>query len=276
MFFYDPMLNTLVFPKTKRRMIIRKDKVNYLPDNKLMKSKLSAKNFRPNILSLFQGTHCNLDCKYCYAEEKNQDEYIDLNVVKEAANYIGKNCKKNKRPFILGFRGSNESLLKFELIKSCYEICEDVAQKYKLKFHTHAITNGVIPEETALWAANHINEILLSWDGPEHIQNENRISPNGTGSYKYVAKTAKIFLESKLTRLQVRATITKTSENKLLEIAQFFKDFGVKNIDFNPLYQNEEVSVNNEYFPDKATFVKNYLLVKKWAAINNINIEFAG
>jgi radical SAM protein with 4Fe4S-binding SPASM domain len=270
------MLNTLVFPKTKRRLVIRKDNINYFPDNKMIKSGLSAKNFQLHILTIFQGTNCNLDCKYCYAEDKNHDKYINLDFVQEVADFIGKNCKKNKLPFILGFRGSNEPLLKLELIKSCFEIGQDVAKKYKLKFHTHAITNGVIHEQTAIWAANHINEILLSWDGPEQIQNENRIFPDGTGSFKYVEKTAKIFLESKLTNLQVRATITKASENKLLEIARFFKDFGVNNIDFNPLYQNEDISVDNEYFPDKIMFVKNYLKVKKWAANNNMNVEFAG
>ena len=98
-FFYDPILSTLIFPKTKRRTIIRKDNTNYFPNNKLMASKLSAKNFQPNILSLFLGTNCNLDCKYCYAEDKNQNEYINLDFVEKTAQLIGKNCRKNKLPF---------------------------------------------------------------------------------------------------------------------------------------------------------------------------------
>lgn len=274
-FFYDPILNTLFFPETKRRMVIRKDKGNYFPDNKLLQSKLTEKNFKPNILTIFQGTYCNLDCKYCYAEDKNHNGYINLDFVENIANKIGRNCKKYKQPFILGFRGSNEPLLKLDLIKSCLEICKAIANKYKLKFYTHTITNGVIPEETAVWAANNIDEILLSWDGPEHIQNENRVFPNGKGSFRHVENTAKILLKSK-TKLQVRATITKSSENKLIEIARFFMGFGIKDIDFNPLYQNEDISVDKSYFPEKSLFVKNYLLVKKWAGANNINIEFAG
>jgi radical SAM protein with 4Fe4S-binding SPASM domain len=274
--YYDPIFSTIVFPKTKRTLKIIKDNINYFPDNRLKKNSITDINYFPTILTIFQGTDCNLSCKYCYADDKNNHEDIDLQYVSVISKLIVENCKRNKLPFILGFRGSNEPLLKPELIKSCFKICKEIAEKSKVKFYTHTITNGVIPKETAIWASKNINEILLSWDGYENIHNENRIFPNGKPSFEYVRNSADIFLKSNFTKLKVRATITKSSENKLLEIAKYFKEVGIKYLDFNPLYQNENNSVNSHLFPDKVNFVRNFIIARNWAKNNKIDIEFAG
>lgn len=236
--------------------------------------------FKPNCLSLFTSNTCNLACRYCYSPDKETlpNDHINLSAVKAAAKWVAQNCASQHLPFVLGFHGGNEPLLNPELITECTEICRTEAKKQNLKLLTFCTTNGVISEETALWAAQTFYGLRLSWDGPPEIQNKHRIKRNGNSTSEQVENSAKIFLnpENGLQELIVRTTITKDSVDSMPEIIAYFSKRGVRYVDVYPVFQDLNHSYNQNFTPKAGAFVRGFIQAKTVAKQHHLNMLFAG
>ncbi len=275
---YDPIKSIIYNPNKQKRIKLPEKRSSTFPIYHNIEKHLSEKYYRPAILTLYQGLDCNLDCKYCFTPYKELNYEIPEKVIKSAADFVSKNAKKRKFDFVVGFRGGNEPLLKLERVKKNLEICREIAKKNKVRISAHTITNGAIPIKTAEWASQNFDSILLSWDGPEHIQNENRPFINKKGSFDTVRQTAQILLSksSKIKELEVRVTVTKGSVEHLVEITEFLYKEGIQKITFFPVHQNHNNQVDAKLIPDKNIFVENFLRARKWGKEKGLQIAYLG
>jgi|GEM_PF-1900222 len=242
--------------------------------------RLMAEAFHPICLTLYLNHQCNLACAYCYrpANENSTLNNINLAAVEAAAEFVAHNCVRRKSPFILGFHGDNEPLLHLGLLKKCLEICRRIAQKYDLPLLTFCTTNGVISPGTAEWAVQHFYGITLSWDGLDEIHDRFRPQKEGRPTAEFVRRTASIFLrrDARLRQFKVRATVTHSSVNQLLEIVQFFHRHQVRWVEMYPVYQNTSQSLDQSLLPGKVEFVQNFLKARQWAQTHGMRLGYAG
>lgn len=133
--------------------------------------------------------NCNLMCKYCY-EENKQNIDIPFKYIKDIID----NEVKSKKDFCsITFYGG-EPLLKKEIIRATIEYVK--SKKSTKRFYYGITTNGTLLDEDFLqyMKENNFINIAYSIDGVEMAHNLNRITTDGEGSYDIVLKNARKLL----------------------------------------------------------------------------------
>lgn len=139
---------------------------------------------------------CNLNCEYCvysgnYANRHHADRWMTFETAKLAINYLVSHSSDTDE-ISLGFYGG-EPLLAFELIKKCVTYAEKILEGRKIIFNF--TTNGtLLTEEKFDFLVQHNFAILVSLDGPEHVQNRHRKYANSEiGSFKTIMSNLQKF-----------------------------------------------------------------------------------
>lgn len=236
--------------------------------------------FKPNCLTIYSSHQCNLNCGYCYIPLKDTypNELIKLEFVEEGAKTVAGNCRIRKTPFILGFHGGNEPLLNPEFLNSCISICERESASNGVELLPFCTTNGMVSEEVIQWAAKRFYGITVSWDGPPDIHNHYRRDKNNSDTYEQVLKSVKILMGQQSSREQVliRCTITSNSVDRMEEITRFFSRYGIKTIEFFPVFQNKLNLLEGSVIPDAEAFVFSFLRAKKAARSLGVQVLYSG
>ena len=272
----------LILDRIKGRTItLHKKKAPSLMLDVKLQGELSAYKFKPECLTLYISNICNLNCTYCYIPQKELypvDSYINESIVESGAQIVAKNCRSQNLPFVVGFHGGNEPLLILKKVESCLKICHEVASKENVQLLAYCTTNGVIPEKTAKWAAATFHGITLSWDGHPFFQNNFRKDKSGYETSDFIERTAKIFIQSQNRPkiILVRCTITSSSVERMIEITQYFKSFGVQKVEYYPVFQNRTKPIPDEMIPDPVKFVYHFIQAKSFGESCGIEVLFSG
>jgi len=178
-------------------------------NNNILKTSDSAMHFKRKIRGLITTYKCNLDCLYCYIENKS-NKAMTLQVMKNAI--ISGFSDTNDYIFDeleIDFMGA-EPLCEFELIK---EIAEWVwSQEWPKPYILYATTNGTLLNSSIKdWFTTHRDKFVLglSYDGNDEMQDTNR-----SVSSKHIDK--QFFLNNWPTQ-PVKMTITEDNVSCLAE-----------------------------------------------------------
>lgn len=236
--------------------------------------------FRPNCLTLFTGHHCNLSCRYCYGEPERDGgiDSIDPAVISPAAEFVAANARRRGLPFVLGFHGSCEPLLRSDIIDPCLAICRNIARRFNVTLLPFCTTNGVISPAIARWAADRFHGITLSWDGPADLHDANRPTTEGRATEWVVQRTGRLFLDPRngLNQLRVRVTATRETAARLPEIAAYFHGHGIRHVEVYPVYQTRRKTIPADLIPEPGPFVKGFALARHWAERRGMTLGYAG
>lgn len=127
---------------------------------------------------------CNLRCKYCYASGGSYGVQRGL-MTRETADLFVDFCKRNFKKIdkIIFFGG--EPLLNYKLID--YICTRFEVEQFGLYPKFGIITNGTIMTSGVLAVLKkHIKFITVSVDGPESVNDINRVFENGSGSFSKI------------------------------------------------------------------------------------------
>lgn len=179
---------------------------------------------------------CNLRCRYCFAETgayKGERKMMSRETAMDAVDWLVKNSGDKKKLNLAFFGG--EPLLNVPLIKDVIAKTKEVFEQTGKTIYMNVCTNGTIlnDEILDLIKKNNIG-VQVSIDGTKDIHDENRVFPNGSGSYDIVARNVKILLDS-LPASQVipRATVPH-GRLRLNDVVQNLFDLGFKTVFFIP------------------------------------------
>lgn len=137
---------------------------------------------------------CNLDCGYCvysgdYNNRHHADKWMTFEIAQKAIDYYVAHSSDEK-DVSLGFYGG-EPLLAFEFIKKCVAYAEEAFEGRKVLYSF--TTNGtLLTDEKLDFLVQYNFAILISLDGPEHVQNRHRKFANAEiGSFETLMKNIK-------------------------------------------------------------------------------------
>lgn len=220
--------------------------------------------FSPTKLTVFTTSDCNLNCVYCYNRAGENPKHNNLENALLATDFIIDNAiKKNEKYITINFHGGGEPLL-----WSCWDFLTEYVSKVKekakdnnIKAFFRAGTNGVFNPIQREWIKNNINQLTVSLDGPEDIQNMQRPLANGKGSFKAVMKTIEYFRKNNVD-FSLRPTISELSVRRMPEIVDFFVSLGLKEIHLEPLYECGRCATTDTKAPDPMDFA-NYMIKAK-------------
>lgn len=201
-----------------------------------------------HILAKPTGPICNLDCKYCYYTEKEQDypkghsfrmsDDILETYIKE---YI---MSQDTDEVVFAWQGGEPTLMGIDFFKKAISLQKKYADGKQIKNTIQ--TNGTLLNDG--WCEFlAINNFLvgLSLDGPEQIHDQYRIDRGGKPTFKFVMRGLSL-LKKHQVEFNVLTCVTKDSAYKPLEIYRFFKEQGIQFIQFIPIVERDPLRMGEQ------------------------------
>lgn len=209
-------------------------------------------------ITLHIANDCNLRCKYCYATGGNYNLKRGLMSYATADSFISFCTKTFKTIENIVFFGG-EPLLNYEIIDYiCNQFKILYSQSKVQKIPTFGIiTNGTLMNKKILEILNkHISFITVSIDGPQIINDANRVFPNGKGSYKKIISFIKTIRECTNISIKYESTYTDIHiKNGFThdDIYSYFYSLGLEGIVTDDINLKKAIDI-----PKKTTFVSEF------------------
>ncbi len=185
------------------------------------------------------GPTCNLRCVYCFYLEKEalldrgdhrmSDEVLEAYVCKYIESQPG------QQPVAFHWQGGEPTLIGLDFYRKAVELQRRYAKGRRL---TNTIqTNGtLLDDEWGRFLHKGNWMVGLSLDGPREIHDAYRLDANGKGSFDAVMNGLEV-LNRHGVEFNVLASVTNKSASRPLEVYGFFKDSGVKFVQFMPIVE---------------------------------------
>lgn len=181
---------------------------------------------------------CNLRCKYCYENKKNSE--ISFENIKKLINYI----VRQKDEYVQLYFYGGEPLIKKQMIKDTIDYVKK--QKCKIKFSYAITTNGTLLDDDFIkyMKQNDFKIVAYSFDGDEKVQNLNRVTVDGKGTFEIVQKNA-IKMISEFKSVVAMVVVTKNNLKYLGESVRYLYNIGFKRInllfDYTQNWEDEDL-----------------------------------
>lgn len=175
--------------------------------------------------SLFLTNQCNMDCFYCY-ENNKQRRYMDYATIDQTINFIVNQYKSNPQGELSIVTHGGEPLLAFDQIKYLITGLDNRFDAIRYIITTNAT---LLNDEMIDFLAEHYAEISVSIDGTESAHNLNRVFHNGKGTYNIVVKNSRKLLK-KRNDVKARMTVNPQSVDFLSEGIKQLLDIGFRTI----------------------------------------------
>lgn len=177
---------------------------------------------------------CNMACKYCFADAGTyHNKRMPIMGTKEfeKLKYFAWNIQPNGAPSI-HFFGGEPLLANDKIIEFCKTMRQESDKNGKQCPEFSVTTNGtLITEDLAKAFAELDFKLCISLDGPKEIHDNNRVYPNGSGTYDATMRGLKL-LQKYHVPTAIEATISlsaieKYTDAQLWEYFDFFRECGV-------------------------------------------------
>ncbi|KAB3537274.1 thioether cross-link-forming SCIFF peptide maturase [Alkaliphilus pronyensis] len=199
----------------------------------------SFKNRRPVVkaLCLHVSHDCNIRCRYCFASQgdfKGNRLLMDIDVGRRSIDFLLNNSG-NRRNLEVDFFGG-EPLMNFEVVKAIVEYGREKEKEYGKNIRFTTTTNGVLlNDENMDFINKNMDNVVLSIDGREEINDYMRYTVNGKGTYEtIVPKLLKMAEARGHQNYYVRGTFTRHNLD-FSEDVLHLADLGFKNISVEPV-----------------------------------------
>ena len=183
----------------------------------------------PTNLYLNVTDDCNLQCKYCFVEQK--PHYMSLDIAKQGIDWIYENYNKKEKitndlKCTIYFFGGEPLLCYDSVIKPLVEYCNKI---YPNIFSFEITTNGTLltKEKLQFFKENNFS-ILLSIDGNQTTQNYNRPCKNNNhNSFELLENNISDILTF-FPNITCRSTIYADTVDQLLDNYKYLEEKGFK------------------------------------------------
>lgn len=198
-----------------------------------------------NVTDVFQvilkpvGSACNMACNYCYYTKKNgmgsscgnnmmSERLLEL-FIRQYFHLQQGNC------ISMAWHGGEPLLRGIEFYKKAVQLQSKYAEGRQVENSLQ--TNGLLVDEEwcRFFLENHFL-IGLSLDGPVHIHDRYRRDRSGKGTFSRVIRALRLFQKYNV-EFNVLSTINDYSARYPVEIYRFFKEQGVRFMQFIPVVE---------------------------------------
>jgi uncharacterized protein len=187
---------------------------------------------RPRRYTLCTTLRCNLACTYCYVSKNNAT--MSLATARRALDFIFCHAPPN-RNIEVGFFGG-EPLLEFPLLQNITDLVESHPSYDPARISLTLTTNGTIfSDAIATFLKAHAFKVCISCDGPPHVQNFFRRTPEGKDTAPVVERTL-LAAQQALSPVLVNVVYHPQTFHYLPETLDYLSGLGLRYIFLNPDY----------------------------------------
>jgi len=217
-------------------------------------------DFAPVFLGLLPTRGCNLACRYCgFLTPAASQKDMDLKLARDAVNwYMGRVRQTGAQHAEVHYFGG-EPFCADEVLDLTVPLARIRAREVRCTIRFEVATNGTFSQKRCQWAADNLDTIVLSLDGPAEVQDRHRPWKNGHGSFEAVVRNARILSEGP-TALCFRACVTSATVERMPEIAAWFcQEFRPSAVSFEPVQATPQSVASHLEPPDPWTFARNFV-----------------
>lgn len=184
------------------------------------------KDYIPTNVIFSVTSDCNLRCVYCYARAGLDSQRMTKELAKAAIDVILKNAKeKDEKTIHIGFLGGGETMLEYDLVTYIVNYAQLMWDK-KISFSM--VTNAtLLNKERAEYLVSNGFTFTVSLDGPRIIQDAQRPTISGRGSYEACIRGIKNLKNAGCKKIGIRSTLTKKNIYLLKEMIDIAKELEV-------------------------------------------------
>jgi uncharacterized protein len=131
----------------------------------------------------------------------------------------------------------------------------ELAKELGVSYRSECATNGFMPEEHAVWVAQHLSFVVVSLDGPAELHDRHRPAASGCGTYETITRTLRVF-EAEGLPYAIRCNVDSENVERLPEITDYFcRTFRPVKINIEPLVVYGRCLKTGLQHPEPSTFV---------------------
>jgi uncharacterized protein len=177
-----------------------------------------AGEHRPTTAVLLLTSACNLRCTYCYARGGEDPRYnLDPALARKVVDAACDNARSLGRDrFAVAFHGGGEPTVRWDVLAGAVAH----ARSRELPCAISMATNGVWSRAKRRFIVEHFDELSISFDGVQPVQDAQRPRSDGRGSFGAVLETLEALDENGL-RYGIRMTATPGSFPRMAESVAF-------------------------------------------------------
>ena len=233
--------------------------------------------FNPLEVTLFPTTRCNLRCRYCYADAGRRSMEMPWEVARAAIDLVVTNAGLlGSRKFTVGFHGGGEPTMAWSLMRQAAEHAHARSEETGLNVELFSATNGLLNKEQREYIAARFSSVTVSLDGPPDVQDFNRPTASGRGSFEGVRRTLDYFNEVGFP-FWLRATVTASTVDRMAEAVEYLHArFAVRELHMEPAWQCGRCATTGEEAPAHADFVANFGRAKAAGRSLGVNVHYSG
>lgn len=231
---------------------------------------------RPPFLGLIPTRSCDLACVYCdFGADAAQGAPMDAGLAVAAVDWMADQaCEAGSIGFEVHFFGG-EPFCAEEVVRVAVHRARMVAAQRNLGVRFEAATHGAYGKQTALFAGDYLDTIVLSLDGPAHIQDRHRPRKSGEGSFEAVARNAALWSDMPAD-LCIRVCVTDQTVSELEGTTRWLcESFSPTTIDFETLKPTRESDLAGLRPPDPYEFASACVRASLTAAAHGVEPVYA-
>jgi uncharacterized protein len=216
--------------------------------------------FAPAFLGLIPTRGCNLACEYCgFLTAEESREVMDLRLARDAIEwYLGLVNGSGLQTAEIHFFGG-EPFCAEEVVDFTFHLARLKAAEAGCTVRFEVATNGTFDGDRCRWAADSLDNIVLSLDGPADIQDWHRHRKNGQGSYESVTHSARLLSEG-TAELSFRVCVTAETVGRMSEIAVWLcSEFRPGSVSFEPVQPSAPSRAAGLVPPDPWAFARRFV-----------------
>lgn len=178
--------------------------------------------FKTVYISLHISNQCNMKCKYCFMQERTNEELL-FEDAKKFIEIIIDNYP-NAGKYIVDPTGSGEPLLELDLLCQIGEYCKEKSDELKREVLPMIVTNGLLLSNKVVERLRSAGILFgVSLDGDKSTNDKYRFDYNQRGTYKKVIRNIKKIKDRSL--IGVALTITDNNLNLVHNLNHLIKYF---------------------------------------------------
>gem|GEM_PF-409497 len=232
--------------------------------------------FAPAFLGLLPTRGCNLSCRYCgFLTPNDSQKIMNPKLARDAVNwYMDLVSQSGVRRAEIHYFGGEPFCVE-EVLDLTVHLARIRAREAGCTVRFEVATNGTFGQERCQWAADNMDTIVVSLDGPAEVQNLHRPRKDGSGSFEAVVRNARILSEG-AADLCFRACVTSETVERMPEIAAWFcQDFRPSAVSFEPVQLTPQSEAAHLYPPDPWTFARNFVAAARILEAHGVEPVYA-
>ncbi len=272
-----PPMGTIVFMPDEEKLFLVDD-ASTIPDEIMSETPIPSftrlPDFTYRAAHLILNNLCNLQCTYCYANAGDSTPIEMSPMVMRATitKIVSDTITLGQSIFELGFIGG-EPTLSLALMNEGEQLARQLAAEAGIRARVGIVSNGYYSADVGDYILKYLDYATISLDGPQEIQDHQRPTRGGRGSFAQVYNNAQRLYDAGFP-LGIRCTISRESVNRLPQIIEFLHNSFPKSvIGLEPLQECGRCALTHACGPNPEELVDQMIEVLKLVLSRQIKLK---